>query len=83
MRRIRIGLAATVTFNLLAFAQTPPASKAIVGASVVKLDGSPAISDAVVVIDGDRITAVGPAATTKVPASAEVLRVTGKWIVPA
>lgn len=82
MRRIRIGLAATVTFNLLAFAQTPPASKAIVGASVVKLDGSPAISDAVVVIDGDRITAVGPAATTKVPASAEVLRVTGKWIVP-
>src|SRR6185295_9504999 len=53
---------------------------AIVGASVVNVDGGPAVQDAVVVIEGDRITAIGPAATTPVPQGAEVIRATGKWI---
>jgi imidazolonepropionase-like amidohydrolase len=34
------------------------------------------------VIDGERITAIGPAATTPVPQGAEVIRATGKWISP-
>jgi imidazolonepropionase-like amidohydrolase len=55
---------------------------AILGASVVMLDGSAPIKDAVVLIEGDRIVAVGPAATTKVPPGAEVIRAAGKWIVP-
>jgi imidazolonepropionase-like amidohydrolase len=55
---------------------------AILGASVVMLDGSAPIKDAVVLIEGDRIVAVGPAATTKVLPGAEVIRATGKWIVP-
>jgi imidazolonepropionase-like amidohydrolase len=56
--------------------------KAIVGATVVSLDGTAPIADAVVLIDGDRITAVGPASATKVPDGAEVIRATGKWILP-
>ncbi len=55
---------------------------AIVGASVVNLDGGSALQDAVVIIEGDRITAVGPAATTPVPPGAEIIRATGKWISP-
>jgi imidazolonepropionase-like amidohydrolase len=55
---------------------------AIVGASVVNLNGGPAVQDAVVVIEGERITAIGPAATTPVPQGAEVIRATGKWISP-
>jgi imidazolonepropionase-like amidohydrolase len=55
---------------------------AILGTSVVMLDGSVPIKDAVVLIQGDRIVAVGPAATTKVPPGAEVIRAAGKWIVP-
>jgi imidazolonepropionase-like amidohydrolase len=55
---------------------------AIVGASVVNLEGGSALQDAVVIIEGDRITAVGPAATTPVPQGAEVIRANGRWISP-
>jgi imidazolonepropionase-like amidohydrolase len=49
---------------------------------VVNVNGGPAVPDAVVVIEGERITAIGPAATTTVPQGAEVIRATGKWISP-
>ena len=55
---------------------------AIVGASVVNLNGGSALQDAVVLIEGDRITAIGPAATTQVPQGADVIRATGMWISP-
>jgi imidazolonepropionase-like amidohydrolase len=55
---------------------------AIVGASVVNLNGGSALQDAVVVVEGDRITAIGPAATTQVPQGADVIRATGMWISP-
>jgi hypothetical protein len=47
----------------LAHAQAPAASRvvAIVGASVVDLKGGPPVADAVVIVEGDRIKAVGPA----------------------
>ena len=55
---------------------------AIVGASVVNVNGGAAVQDAVVVIEGERIIAIGPAATTPVPQGADVIRATGKWISP-
>lgn len=55
---------------------------AIVGASVVNLGGGAPIADAVVIVEGERITAVGPAASTPVPQGAEVIRAPGKWIAP-
>lgn len=54
---------------------------AIVGASVVNLNGGAPVSDAVVIIEGERITAIGPA-STPIPAGAEVVRAAGKWIAP-
>ena len=54
---------------------------AIVGATVVNLDGS-SMSDAVVIIEGDRITAVGRRASTPVPSGAEVIPANGKFLVP-
>lgn len=55
---------------------------AIVGASVVDLNRGAAVPDAVVVIDGERIAAIGPAASTPIPQGAEVIRAAGKWIAP-
>src|SRR5882757_8302820 len=58
---------------------------AIVGATVVhpELDGAAASSaDRTVIIAGNRIKAVGPAATTKVPRGATRIDGTGKWVVP-
>jgi imidazolonepropionase-like amidohydrolase len=65
-------------------AQTPPSSRvvAIVGGTVVNLAGGAPIANAAVVIEGERITAIGPAATTTVPAGAEVIRATGRFVVP-
>ena len=84
MRRISLGLGLVIVICQSTFAETAAGSntKAIVGVSVVKLDGSPAITDAVVVIEGDRIAAVGPASTTKAPPGSEVIKAAGKWIVP-
>jgi imidazolonepropionase-like amidohydrolase len=50
----------------------------------VLLDGTgdPPIGDAVVVVRGDRIAAVGPAARTPVSEGATIVDVRGKWIVP-
>ena len=56
--------------------------KAIVGASVVDLDGGGPIRDAVVVIEGERISAIGPSGSTRVPADAEVIRANGMWLTP-
>ncbi len=59
-----------------------PQVKVIVGASVVRLDGGAPILDAVVVIEGERIAAMGPAGSTRVPTGAEVVRADGMWLLP-
>jgi len=48
-----------------------------------ELDGAAASSaDRTVIIAGNRIKAVGPAATTKVPRGARVIDGHGKWVIP-
>src|ERR1051326_2825951 len=61
-----------------------PASVAIVGATVIhpEYDTQPPLPDSTVVITGDRIAAVGPAATTAVPTGATVIDGHGKWVIP-
>jgi imidazolonepropionase-like amidohydrolase/ketosteroid isomerase-like protein len=68
-----------------ALATTPAGAapvKALVGGTVVDLAQGRAIPNAVVLIDGERIRAVGPAATVPVPADAEVIRTDGRWLLP-
>lgn len=54
----------------------------LTGVNVVDLDGKAPLRDAVVVIEDERITGVGPAAGTPVPASAREIALPGKWLVP-
>lgn len=54
---------------------------AYTGATVVNATGQ-TISDGVLVIRGGKIVAVGPRSTTRVPADAQVVDVTGKVIMP-
>jgi imidazolonepropionase-like amidohydrolase len=58
------------------------AVSAIVGATVVDVNGGPPIRDAVIVIEGGRIRQVGPRATTPVPATATVTDARDKFVVP-
>lgn len=77
-------LASSLLCHSPAHAQQAPApvSRALVGASVLDVETGKAIPDAVVVITGERIAAVGPAATTPIPAEARIVRVPGKWLIP-
>ena len=64
-----------------------PAGKitAIVGATVLhpELEGDAAIArDTTVLISSNRISAVGPAAQTRVPRGAAVIDAHGKWVIP-
>ena len=44
--------------------------------------GTPALEDQTILIEDDRITAVGPSGTVRVPAGAEVLDLTGHTVIP-
>jgi imidazolonepropionase-like amidohydrolase len=78
---IAAALAGTALWAPASSAASPTVT-ALVGATVVATDGGPAIPDAVVLITGDRIVKVGPAASTAVPADANIIAMKGKWLIP-
>ncbi len=60
----------------------PAGQIALVGARIVTMHGDDVIADGTLVIDRNRIVAVGPRGQVKVPAGAKVVDVAGKTIVP-
>jgi imidazolonepropionase-like amidohydrolase len=70
----------TATFPQAPAPPGPP--KAIVGASVVDVVKGVVIPNAVVIVDGDKIVAVGPASSVPVPQGAEVIHMDNKWLEP-
>src|SRR5687767_10018283 len=80
MKKILLVLTATAAAVITTAAQ----SKVTVfeGARVIVGDGK-TIDNATIVVQGDRFTQVGPAASVKVPAGAARVSVTGKTVMPA
>jgi len=74
------GLAGCGTGGLPSPEGPPPL--AILGARLIGGSGSPPIEDSVVVIQGTRIRAAGPRATTPVPKGGERIDASGKTIIP-
>jgi imidazolonepropionase-like amidohydrolase len=66
---------------LLAIREAPAQDLAIVGATVIPMDGSRPIPDATVIVRGDRIVAVGPRDSLEV-GDAEVIDGSGRWLIP-
>ena len=73
-------LAATTIGRLPAQAQTAASRLAIVGGTVIDGSGAAPLADAVILIDGARISAVG--ARGAVIADAQRIDARGRWIVP-
>jgi imidazolonepropionase-like amidohydrolase len=55
---------------------------AIVGATVVPMDTERQLANYVVVVENDRVSAVGPAGSVAIPPGATVINGTGKWLMP-
>lgn len=56
--------------------------KALVGGRLIDGNGGPPIANSVILVDGDRITAVGTTGTLAVPAGAEVISTDGMDVLP-
>jgi len=52
------------------------------GGTVIDGTGKPPIPDAVVVVEGDRIKAIGPRGRVQYPPAANVIRANGRTILP-
>jgi imidazolonepropionase-like amidohydrolase len=59
-----------------------PNAIAIVGATIIDGNGGPPIRDGVVLVNGNKISAVGTRASTSVPSGAQVVDANGKFVVP-
>ncbi|MGD2137632.1 MAG: amidohydrolase family protein [Gammaproteobacteria bacterium] len=55
---------------------------AFVGGTLINGTGADPLADAAVVVTGDRIRQVGPAAQLALPAGARTIDVSGKWVIP-
>jgi hypothetical protein len=51
-------------------------------ANVVPMDADTVLNDHTVVVDGDRIVSVGPAAEVEIPEGASVIDAAGQWLMP-
>lgn len=65
-----------------AHADERPAIKALIGATVVDLEGRTPLREAVVLVDGDRISAIGAAGSLDIPEDAEVIELGDTWLIP-
>lgn len=81
-----VGCAAAQTAQPVSSPQTAtpaaPAVVAFVGVSVLPLDSERVLEDQTVVVRGDRIEAVGPAASTSVPEGAMQIDGRGRYLMP-
>ena len=81
MRRVVI-CAALVCLTAVSSSGQGRAVKALVGGTLIDGFGSPPIRNSVVLIQGDRISAVGQVGTLQVPREAEVISTEGMSVLP-
>ncbi len=65
--------------------ETMPPSTAVAytGADLIVGDGTGPVADSVIVVDGGRIIAAGPASAVEIPAGAERVDLSGRFVIPA
>ena len=76
-----VGLFAVLGMGITADAQGQNVL-VIRGGTLVDGNGGAPVANSVIVVTGNRITAVGRAGNVQVPAGAKIIDATGKWITP-
>ncbi|HKX57383.1 MAG TPA: amidohydrolase family protein, partial [Xanthomonadales bacterium] len=82
MQHLLFGTIALFLLCLLAISPATAASLAIMNGTVIDGTGNAPLKNAVIVIDGDRIAAVGAAGKVEVPPGADVIDAKGKFLIP-
>ena len=76
------GVAPLAAQNFDEFVAIPHGTVALTNAKVIDGTGAPAVMNQTILIEGDRITAVGPAGSVRVPADANIVDLSGKTVIP-
>ena len=76
------GVSPLAAQNFDEFVAIPRGTVALTNAKVIDGTGAPAMMNQTILIEGDRITAVGPSGSVRVPADANVVDVSGKTVIP-
>lgn len=76
-----IPLLAALAFTFTALAQNSPV-KAIVGGTLIDGFGGPPLHNSVILVSGDRITAVGQVGSLLIPTGAEIISTEGMTVLP-
>jgi len=74
--------AAAATFLVSPGGPPAPARTAITGVTIIDGNGGPPVESGVILVSGERIEAVGPAAAVRIPTDARIVRLDGKFVVP-
>ena len=74
--------AASIPLGFTAEAARPSGMLALTGARIITMRGDEVIENGTVLIDGNRIAAVGPTAAVSYPAGTRTIDVSGKTIIP-
>ena len=80
--RLRFALLSALLLPLIAAAQSPAVTLAIVGGRVIDGYGGPVLENAVVLVAGERIVRVGRVGELAVPAGATVIDANGHTVMP-
>ncbi len=82
MKILKTLTAAILLWPLLLSPAAGAAVTALVGGTVVDLEGKKPLQNAVVLIEGERISALGRRGEIEIPDTAEVIDTSGQWLVP-
>ena len=76
------GIAVLILLTAFVPAANAAGASAIVGGTVVDLDGEAPLENAVILVEGERIAAIGAADNVEIPDGAERIDVKGAWLIP-
>ena len=84
MTKFRVQFSFAVLLFVTAFAQAADSTQttAIVGATIVDIYGKSPVKNAVIIVNNERITAIGTAEDVEIPVGARQIDASGKWLIP-
>ena len=82
INRALLSIVVLIFFTAFVLAANAVGTVAIVGGTVVDLEGKAPIENAVILVEGDRIAAIGEAGSVEIPDGAEQIDAKGTWLIP-